>query len=244
MCKWLFKPYGEGMARDTLTREQIVSTAIELLDEEGLDGLNMRSLGKRLDSAATAMYWHVKNKDNLVRLATDEVWGEIALPDPNATDWRAAAEFTASSMYAMITRHPWVVQAQSGYLHYGPNKSRHDDRVLTLFEQAGFDETGADQATATIFMFVLGNAVGAAADVSLKRRLGRDGDSAEAQLREAMAQATEIAMEFPRLKARIESASAGTEYNASPDDSFEFGLTALLDGLRDRLAARNTAQAK
>ncbi|MEV6767726.1 TetR/AcrR family transcriptional regulator C-terminal domain-containing protein [Nocardia sp. NPDC051030] len=230
------------MARDTLTREQIVRTAIELLDEEGLDGLNMRSLGKRLDSAATAMYWHVKNKDNLVRLATDEVWGEIALPDVDAQEWRAAAQSMTGSMYAMITRHPWVVQAQAGYLLYGPNKSRHDDRMLEVFEKAGFDDDQADQATATVFMFVLGNAVGAAADVSLKRRLGRNDRDPEAQLSEAISEATEVAMHYPRLRSRIERA-AGTDYNAAPESSFEFGLTTLLDGLRDRLAERNTVRA-
>ncbi|MFD4430287.1 hypothetical protein [Nocardia sp. NPDC058497] len=83
----------------------------ELLDEEGLGGLNMRSLGQRLDSAATAMYWHVKNKDNLVRLAVDEVWGEIDLPDPDAADWRTAAETMATGMYEALARHPWLVQA-------------------------------------------------------------------------------------------------------------------------------------
>jgi len=40
-----------------LTREQIVEAAIKLLDAEGLEGLNMRGLGKRLGSAATAVYW-------------------------------------------------------------------------------------------------------------------------------------------------------------------------------------------
>jgi len=41
-------PYGVHMPRDTLTREQIVSAAIDLLDAEGLEGLNMRALGQRL----------------------------------------------------------------------------------------------------------------------------------------------------------------------------------------------------
>ncbi|MFC9996261.1 TetR/AcrR family transcriptional regulator [Nocardia sp. NPDC127526] len=222
------------MARDTLTKEQIVRTAIELLDAEGLDGLNMRSLGKRLDAAATAMYWHVKNKDNLVRLATDEVWGEIELPDIDFLEWRTAAEAVAYGMYEMIMRHPWIVQALSGYLLYGPNKSRHDDLVLDLFERAGFDEIEADQAAASIFMFVLGNAVGAAANVSLNRKLSRDGANAEARMNEAMAEATAVARQFPRLRTRIERAAA-TDYNAAPDRSFEFGLTILLDGFSDRI---------
>ena len=57
------------MPRDTLNREQVVNAAIDLLDSEGLEGLNMRALGKRLGSAATAVYWHVGSKDNLIALA-------------------------------------------------------------------------------------------------------------------------------------------------------------------------------
>src|SRR5579859_7140401 len=57
------EPYGGDMPRDTLTLEQIVTAAVELLDAEGLEGLNMRALGSRLDSAATAVYWHVGSKE-------------------------------------------------------------------------------------------------------------------------------------------------------------------------------------
>ncbi|MEV0044834.1 TetR/AcrR family transcriptional regulator C-terminal domain-containing protein [Nocardia rhamnosiphila] len=225
------------MPRDTLTREQIVDTAIALLDAEGLDGLNMRSLGKRLDSAATAMYWHVQNKDNLVRLATDRVWAEIALPDLDTMDWRTAAETMAGGMYAMMNRHPWLVQAHSAYLLYGENKSRCDEHVLAVYDGAGFTAEQADRAAAAVFMFVLGNAVGAAANVSIGRRLARGGDDPEARLRETTAAATEIAGKFPRLRGRIEAAS-GTGYNAGPDNSFQFGLAALLDGLQKSLSDR------
>lgn len=227
------------MPRDTLTRDQIVGAAIELLDDEGLDGLNMRSLGKRLDSAATAMYWHVGNKDNLVRLATDTVWAEIPLLTLDASDWPTAARTMATGMYEMMGRHPWLVQAQSSYLLYGENKSRHDDHVLAIYDDAGFPPDEADRAAATVFMFVLGNAAGAAANVSLRRRLSQKGGDPDAQLSETLAAATEVALRFPRLRARIETA-AGTDYNEAPGSSFEFGLTALLDGLRRRLEAGNT----
>ena len=79
------------MPRDTLTRDQIVTAAIGLLDAEGLEGLNMRALGTRLGSAATAVYWHVGSKENLIALAADQVWNEITLSDPAAAGWRPAA---------------------------------------------------------------------------------------------------------------------------------------------------------
>ncbi|WP_280457824.1 TetR/AcrR family transcriptional regulator [Nocardia carnea] len=228
------------MPRDTLTRDQIVGTAIQLLDEEGLDGLNMRSLGKRLDAAPTAMYWHVQNKDNLVRLAADEVWAEITLPDPYTMDWRTAAETMAVDMYKMMSRHPWLVQAQASHLLYGENKSRHDDHALAVYDHAGFAPAEADRAVAAVFMFVLGNAVGAAANISLRRRFSAKGGDPDTKLTEALDSATEVARRFPRLRARIESA-AGTGYNESPGNSFEFGLNALLDGLRGHTTAEETA---
>ncbi|MEV8535771.1 TetR/AcrR family transcriptional regulator C-terminal domain-containing protein [Streptomyces sp. NPDC051211] len=224
------------MPRDTLTREQIIRTAIELLDEDGLEGLNMRSLGRRLNSAATAVYWHVKNKDNLVTLAGDRVWGEIGLPDLDAVDWRTAATAMASDLYAMFTRHPWLVQAFASHLFYGAGKARHDDHSLAVYEAAGFSGPEADQAAATVFTFVLGNALGSSATAALTRQLDRDGGNAEEVLRETMKQADEVALQFPRLRSRIEAPDAA--YADAPAGSFEFGLRALMDGLEAQLASR------
>lgn len=222
------------MARNTLTTERIVRAAIELLDVEGLDGLNMRSLGKRLDSAPTAVYWHVQSKDNLVWLAADAVWNEIELPDLGEVDWRSAATTMATGLHAMLTRHPWLGQAFGSHLLYGPGKARHDDHGLAVYEKAGFADADADRAAATVFIFVLGCALGPAAKVSLTRRLSRDGANAEELLADSMAKATEIAMQFPRLRTRLETAAA--DYAAAPGGSFEFGLHAILDGLEAQLA--------
>jgi AcrR family transcriptional regulator len=226
------------MPRDTLTREQIVRAAIELLDAEGLEGLNMRSLGKRLNSAATAVYWHVKNKDDLVILASNEVWNEIRLPDLDTVDWRTAATAMATDLYAMLTKHPWLVMAFASQPLYGLNKARHDDHSIAVYEKAGFVGAEADQATGAVFTYVLGHAIGLSASVSVDRRLSRGGKNAQDLIREAMTQATEIAMQFPRLRVRVE-AYADMEYGAAPEKSFEFGLQAILDGLEVRLAGRS-----
>ena len=105
------------MARDTLTRDQIVASAVGLLDEDGLDGLNMRALGKRLESAATAVYWHVGSKDDLVNLAVDSAWHEIALPDPLAMGWREAARAMATELHGA---RPNAMDHAIGKIQSGP----------------------------------------------------------------------------------------------------------------------------
>ena len=243
MFKSTSVPYSGRMPRDTLTREQIVEAAIDLLDAEGLDGLNMRALGRRLGSAATAVYWHVGSKDNLIALAADQAWQEIARPGLTAADWRVAATAMAAGLHAMLTRHPWLVQAFGSQMLYGAGKARHDDHSLAIYEAAGFTGEQADQAAATVFTFVLGNALGLAAAASLTRRLSRDGGNAGELIRDHMAEAGEIARQFPRLRARLETADA-VDYGAAPEGSFEFGLRAILDGLEAQLTARRPERAR
>jgi AcrR family transcriptional regulator len=223
------------MRTDTLTRDEIIDAAIGLLDAEGLEGLNMRALGKRLGAAATAVYWHVASKDDLVAHASDQVWHEIALPDLTASDWRAAATAMATDLYALLTRHPWLVQVFGSHVVYGPGKARYDEHSIALYEAAGFTGARADQAMTAVFTYVLGNALGPAAVASLARKLHRAGGDAEERMRMRMAHARAIAAHFPRLRARLDTAAA--QYAAAPEDSFAFGLRAIFDGLEALLAA-------
>lgn len=222
------------VVRETLTQEQIVRAAIELLDADGIDGLSMRRLGERLGSAATAVYWHVESKDNLVRLAADQVWDEVDLPDLDEVDWRTAATAMATGLHAMLTRHPWLVQAFGSHLLYGPGKARIDDHGLAVFEQAGFAGADADRANATVFIFVLGCALPHAVEFSLTRRLSREGGDPQELIADTMAKATEIGMRFPRLRQRLQGA-ADVGYAAAPDNTFQYGLTAILDGIEAQL---------
>lgn len=74
-----------------LSQDRIVSEAIRLLDDKGIEALSMRSLGTRLGAGATSLYRHVANKDELIELVVDEVYGEMQVPDADdPAAWRAA----------------------------------------------------------------------------------------------------------------------------------------------------------
>ena len=76
----------------------------------------MRKLGARLNAGATSLYRHVATKDELMELAVDEVFGEIAVPPAGSPDWRAAVAEAARSFRATALRHPWLasVLGQAG----------------------------------------------------------------------------------------------------------------------------------
>ncbi|MFC9898012.1 TetR/AcrR family transcriptional regulator C-terminal domain-containing protein [Nocardia sp. NPDC127579] len=223
------------MPRETLTKEQVLRAAVEVLDAEGVAGLNVRRLGAQLGVASTAMYYYVKNKDELVTLAADLVWHEIELPDAATTDWQSAATVLAHEVHEMIGRHFWLLAAMSTHVIYGPGKARFDECGLAVFEGAGFAGRDADHAAATLLMYVIGAAQGAAAERAWEARVRRDGGDPGARQPDALVYATEIAAQFPRLSARVNSSAPVETLPGS--SGFEFGLRTVLDGLRARLAA-------
>ncbi len=56
----------EAKAREPLSRERIITAALELVDAEGLEGLTMRALGRRLGVEAMAIYHYFPNKSALL----------------------------------------------------------------------------------------------------------------------------------------------------------------------------------
>lgn len=217
------------MPRETLNRDQIVDAAIELLDEEGIEGLSMRRLGKRLNSAATAMYWHVGSKENLVVLAGDRVWGEVELVDPQESGWRAAARALVSETYAMVKRHPWLVPAISTHFVYGPGMARFQDHSYAIYEVAGFEGRDLDWAMNTAFTFVAGTALLDATQAA----------AAKADADDIAAQADQIAAQYPRLKERM-AVLGGADPAELLSQKFAFGLETILDGLEARLRGQGS----
>ncbi len=222
------------MVADTLTREEIVKRTVELLDTEGLEGLNIRELGKRLGSAPSAVYWHVKSKKELLALAGEHVWTEMDLPEFTSEDWRSSAGRMATDYHAMLIRHPWLLQVFGTFAIYGPNRARHDDHNLAIFQAAGFSGSTARLAASAVATFAIGNALAFAGKAALKREFRRSGKRADLLIQENTEKFRAIAIQFPHLRQLIEeSQGSGKELSNS---GFEFGLQALLDGLESLLS--------
>jgi AcrR family transcriptional regulator len=72
-----------------LTRERLVSAALQLIGEEGLEGLSMRALADRLEVKAASLYWHVRDRRELLELLAESILDGVRPPRRRA-DWRSA----------------------------------------------------------------------------------------------------------------------------------------------------------
>src|SRR4029079_1035810 len=106
-------PPERGRGRPPRSFETIVSVAADLVDEFGVDGVNMRLLAERLETGTATLYRHVTGKDELMVYVLDSRMGEIvgaydALAAPPRT-WRGGREADALSARRFLVAHPNVL---------------------------------------------------------------------------------------------------------------------------------------
>lgn len=71
-----------------LSVQKIIETSISLINENGLEALTMRKLAAKLNVQASAVYWHVKNKEKLLQLLSVHISKKISFPEEHL-EWKA-----------------------------------------------------------------------------------------------------------------------------------------------------------
>jgi AcrR family transcriptional regulator len=216
--------------RVPLTRDEIVATAIRLIDEGGMEAFSMRRLGHELDAGATSLYWHVRNKDELIDLILDVVIGEVAedfdahLP-PDA-DWREQLAEIARALRRVLLQHRHIAPLLGERPTLGPNALDAAERVMGILLSAGFDVRATSLASGALINYASGFAL------FESRSPGGSGDAPET--RELVEQVTAY---FAALPAdRYPHMKAVAQVHITETEQFEYGLQRLLDGLADDLA--------
>jgi AcrR family transcriptional regulator len=200
-----------------LSLERIVTTAVELLDAEGADGLTMRRLANRLGSGAMSLYWHVKNKGVVFDLALDSVLAYRGpLPTGEPQDWREEVIHMLEDWRTSMLRHPWsalLLPRQA----LGPSILSRLELLSKTLSRAGVADADLNVAIWSLWNYVMGATITRASfDLS-------DDDRAAAQQR--LAHLSEHYPTIERSRLLLDN---------DWDGVFRKGLDFLLDGLAPR----------
>src|SRR6476646_9492590 len=76
----------KAKGRTTLTREDVIAATQRLLDRAGAEALSMRILARELAVSVSTLYWHVRDKRELLKLMIDDSLSAVRVPDDG--DWR------------------------------------------------------------------------------------------------------------------------------------------------------------
>jgi TetR/AcrR family tetracycline transcriptional repressor len=128
--------------KDRLDRDIVVARAIELADTEGIDALTIRRLATDLGVTPMALYWHFKNKDELLDGIAEHLLSAVSLPEVSGT-WAERLHECLAAVTAALRAHPAVAAlTQSRLLASEPGLALAE-RALGLLGEAGFT---SDQA--------------------------------------------------------------------------------------------------
>jgi len=206
-----------------VTQEAIVRTAVEMIDEFGLDGLTLRALAGRLGISAPTLYWHVRDKRHLLDLVAEQVIADMLparrhapRPGETVTEWLADA---AHQQRAALLAHRDSARVVAG------NRPTQGalagiEQTLRVLVQAGLDPGEAVRVLTAIGSYVIGDAL----ETQASAERPADGDPTRQP---------GWTDKFPMLNAA--AATYGRE-----DDRFAEGLALLMDGLTARLDRRGS----
>lgn len=137
----------------------IVAEALLLVDEKGLDGLTMRALAQRLGVQASALYWHVGGREELVTAMAGTFYQNALAATPANGSWR-------EWLYAFGTvfRHSLLQHRDSARLCAisRPDPDRTDSNNATLvapLEAMGLSRRHALTCISSVIALSLGWAV-------------------------------------------------------------------------------------
>ena len=215
--------------RRRLTRHDVLVAALRLIDDQGVDALSMRRLGRALECDPMRLYRFAASKDELLDGIVELVLNELEVPtDPPAHTWPDVLRAVAHTYRDLALRHPHVVpllvtRPLSTPLGLRPlGTLRPLEALLELLIRAGFDARGALHAYRLYLGFLQGHVL-----TELQERV-QNADETDALLRLGLYRLP--AREFPRLRSL---ATALATYDGVRE--LDEGLDIVLDGLRRQL---------
>lgn len=146
-------PRGRGRP-PSLSENEIVTAALRLTREVGLQNLSMRALARELDVPPMTIYHYVTSKDSLHALVVDHILRDIAVPEADGASWEERLMRLLADARRVFADHPGV---SSRLGDPGTTEgTRLAEGVLAILADGGFAPDAAVVCFATLFTFMTG----------------------------------------------------------------------------------------
>ncbi|CDG85595.1 TetR/AcrR family transcriptional regulator C-terminal domain-containing protein [Janthinobacterium agaricidamnosum] len=206
-----------------IQRENVITTALDLLDQVGIEGLTMRRLADALDIKAASLYWHFSNKQELLDGMADILIQEVARDIDTNTDWDHRLRQVAREMRVALAARRDGVRVFGGTYIISANGLRVAEALIGPLRAAGLADHVASWSASTVLYYVRGF-------VMEVQGFAADDASALSQRR---AQFSSLASgRFPHVQASMEAI-----FETGLERRFDTGLELIIAGLRQTIAA-------
>jgi AcrR family transcriptional regulator len=181
------QPAGERTARartrrrarwGTISREQVIDTATELVVERGFEQTTIRELAAELGVAPMSLYRHVRDKNDLLDEVVDRLLDPIWKPRVSQDDWRAWIGEAADNLRAFLVEQPAALHVYLSHPVVSPTAVTRMNEVLGVLRGVLGGEQQARRAYAAIHTYTIGFAALEASRASWRPTNGQTDDLA------------------------------------------------------------------
>jgi TetR/AcrR family transcriptional regulator, tetracycline repressor protein len=142
-----------------LSKAVIVQAALDVLDEAGLEGLTVRAVAGRLGVQAPALYWHVRDKQQLLDEMGTEFWrqvgAEVAALPPGQPWEQVLAEFATITRRALLAHRDGAKVFSGTYLTDASVLEAQEEGLARMIAE-GFTLADLIRAWSLLYSFTVG----------------------------------------------------------------------------------------
>ncbi|NUS43006.1 MAG: TetR family transcriptional regulator [Mycobacteriaceae bacterium] len=215
-----------------LSRGAVTDAALALVDAEGLGALTIRRLATDLGVTPMALYWHFKNKDELLGGVRERIWSQIdARRDPALSledQFRALVE----SLVSVLRSHPAAALLLNGKRNDEPSPGflAATESGLSILTELGLS---LEEAAAVCSTALRGSIALVMGEPGAPEPNQSPEQTREMLRRKRLALESVSAQRYPHVVAAAGPMTACDD----PDVHYAFGVDFLMGGLA-RLLAR------
>ncbi|MBL7233094.1 TetR/AcrR family transcriptional regulator C-terminal domain-containing protein [Komagataeibacter oboediens] len=197
-----------------IVKEQVVSSALQLLDRLGMEGLTMRKVADALNVQVPSLYWHFANKDALFEAVADTLLEQVATTTVAGETWQDMFFRISCEVRQALLAHRDGARFLARTYPLSDNVARISSQMISSLKDVGADDRTAAWGTFSTLYFVIGFTIEEQAFAEKRPDHNQDPDIKSLLLRYPVAaQAWQQILE------------------SDTDEGFHFGLNMSLQGL-------------
>ena len=140
----------------TLSRDQVVEAAMNVVRRGDSERMTIRSLAGELGVAPMSLYRHVRSKDDLLGEVLDRLLAPAWRPRVDEGLWQAWVADAANRLRGLLVSEPVALQVYLRHPVVSPAAIERMDAMIAVLRAAGLDEQAAESAYAAVQNYTLG----------------------------------------------------------------------------------------
>lgn len=201
------------LASKTINKEVVCKAALELIKEDGIEQLTLRNVAKKINLQAPSLYTYMKNKEDLLAMVQAYAFKEYQLYlafNPPAVTWQEYVASIARNMRKSFLENSWMYALFATYISNSEESHQIFEEYIQKMEAEGFSFKSAAYIARLIRVYVSGHVM---------LQVNESVDKSD------YPHLNDVEVNYPKTY-KFYVGMGGYSH----DESFEFGLRALVMG--------------